>query len=159
MSTQNVNVTRFARNVECDFFCDFQTPWTGCNCSSFMDQFMSNPGLNHIGVQILSHVDPISMDNCRLVNHSWKNLIDTEFNRTMMNRKNKKLLCWQVLWILDSEKLQFSRSKSIVHHTLKSYNFRAKNLSSPKSQKSKNFRPKIYHLQQFSKSNSFSLKI
>ena len=25
MSTQNVNVTRFARNVEWDFFCDFQT--------------------------------------------------------------------------------------------------------------------------------------
>ena len=27
MSTQNVNVARFARNVEWDFFCDFQTPW------------------------------------------------------------------------------------------------------------------------------------
>ena len=25
MSTQNVNVARFARNVECEFFCDFQT--------------------------------------------------------------------------------------------------------------------------------------
>ena len=25
LSTQNVNVARFARNVECDFFCDFQT--------------------------------------------------------------------------------------------------------------------------------------
>ena len=25
MSTQNVNVARFARNVEWDFFCDFQT--------------------------------------------------------------------------------------------------------------------------------------
>ena len=24
---QNVNVARFARNVEWDFFCDFQTPW------------------------------------------------------------------------------------------------------------------------------------
>ena len=27
LSTQNVNVARFARNVECDFFCDFQTLW------------------------------------------------------------------------------------------------------------------------------------
>ena len=27
MSTQYVNVARFARNVECDFFCDFQTLW------------------------------------------------------------------------------------------------------------------------------------
>ena len=26
MSTQNVNVARFARTVEWDFFCDFQTP-------------------------------------------------------------------------------------------------------------------------------------
>ena len=25
-STQNVNVARFARKVECDFICDFQTP-------------------------------------------------------------------------------------------------------------------------------------
>ena len=27
LSTENVNVARFARNVEWDFFCDFQTPW------------------------------------------------------------------------------------------------------------------------------------
>ena len=27
MSTQNVNVARFARNVEWDFFCNFQTLW------------------------------------------------------------------------------------------------------------------------------------
>ena len=28
LSTQNVNVARSARNVEWDFFCDFQTPWS-----------------------------------------------------------------------------------------------------------------------------------
>ena len=28
MNFQNVNVARFARNVEWDFFCDFQPPWT-----------------------------------------------------------------------------------------------------------------------------------
>ena len=27
LSTQNVIVARFAHNAECDFFCDFQTPW------------------------------------------------------------------------------------------------------------------------------------
>ena len=27
LSTQNVNVARFDRNVEWHFFCDFQTPW------------------------------------------------------------------------------------------------------------------------------------
>ena len=29
LSTQNVKVARFARNVEWDFFCDFQTMWIG----------------------------------------------------------------------------------------------------------------------------------
>ena len=28
LSTQNVNVARFARIVKWDFFCDFQTPWS-----------------------------------------------------------------------------------------------------------------------------------
>ena len=28
LSTQNVNVARFARNVEWNFLCDFQTPWS-----------------------------------------------------------------------------------------------------------------------------------
>ena len=28
LSTQNINVARFARNVKCDFFCDFQTLWS-----------------------------------------------------------------------------------------------------------------------------------
>ena len=27
LSIQNVHVARFARNVKCDFFCDFQTLW------------------------------------------------------------------------------------------------------------------------------------
>ena len=31
LSTQNVNVARFARNVEWDFFCEFQTP---CDCAN-----------------------------------------------------------------------------------------------------------------------------
>ena len=33
LSTQNVNVARFARNVEWDFFCEFQTP---CESTSFL---------------------------------------------------------------------------------------------------------------------------
>ena len=35
LSTQNVNVARFARNVKCDFFCDFQTLWTWLNTLYF----------------------------------------------------------------------------------------------------------------------------
>ena len=34
LSTQNVNVARFARNVEWDFFCDFQTPCPSHQVSS-----------------------------------------------------------------------------------------------------------------------------
>ena len=34
LSTQNVNVAGFARNIECDFFCDFQTPCALCPKSS-----------------------------------------------------------------------------------------------------------------------------
>ena len=30
LAIQNVNVARLARNVECDFFCDFQTLWSHC---------------------------------------------------------------------------------------------------------------------------------
>ena len=33
LSTQNVNVARFARKVECDFICDFQTPCYLKNCN------------------------------------------------------------------------------------------------------------------------------
>ena len=32
LSTQNVNVARYARNVECDFFYDFQTLWNVIKC-------------------------------------------------------------------------------------------------------------------------------
>ena len=38
-----VNVARFARNVEWDFFCDFQTPWacsrTPQNCEKYRENF------------------------------------------------------------------------------------------------------------------------
>ena len=37
LSTQNVNVARFARNVECDFFCDFQTLCVGLG-NAFVSQ-------------------------------------------------------------------------------------------------------------------------
>ena len=48
MSTQNVNVARFARNVEWDFFCDFQTPcvqalpWDCINFVTFWDSRLNN---------------------------------------------------------------------------------------------------------------------
>ena len=32
LSTHDVNVARFARNVECDFLGDFQTLWSSKNC-------------------------------------------------------------------------------------------------------------------------------
>ena len=39
MSTQNVNVARFARNVEWGFFCDFQTPCKGRDIGSETEDF------------------------------------------------------------------------------------------------------------------------
>ena len=50
MSTQNVNVAHFARNLEWDFFCDFQTPWSTYllfrlrkDCISFFFQLKRPP--------------------------------------------------------------------------------------------------------------------
>ena len=38
LSIQDVNVARFVRNIECDFFCDFQTLWLCKNkCCSLKD--------------------------------------------------------------------------------------------------------------------------
>ena len=39
LSTQNVNLARFARYVEWDFFCDFQTPWVLLSFSSQKPSF------------------------------------------------------------------------------------------------------------------------
>ena len=39
LSTQNVNVARFARNVKWDFFCDFQTPCQETKISNFFFGF------------------------------------------------------------------------------------------------------------------------
>ena len=39
LSTQNVNVARFARNVECNFFCDFQTLWC-CYYMIYLSQLL-----------------------------------------------------------------------------------------------------------------------
>ena len=39
MSTQNVNVARYARNVEWDFFCDFQTLCSNSNIIPFKNKF------------------------------------------------------------------------------------------------------------------------
>ena len=44
---------------------------------SIMEQFLKNPGLQHISADILQCLDKKSLlMNCRLVNHTWKNLVD-----------------------------------------------------------------------------------
>ena len=45
LSTQNVNVARFARNVEWNFLCDFQTPWSFLHTYSLF-HFFSRPSLS-----------------------------------------------------------------------------------------------------------------
>ena len=40
-----------------------------------MDIFLENPGLLHIGIQILEYLDPFSLANCRRVNQTWYEVI------------------------------------------------------------------------------------
>ena len=53
--TQNENAARFARNVEWDFFCDFQTPWSCCN--PFLSHHHNDIfwGKIHLFTEILVH--------------------------------------------------------------------------------------------------------
>ena len=43
-----------------------------------MEAFFENPGLLHIGLQILEYLDPKSLGNCRLVNRTWCGVITEE---------------------------------------------------------------------------------
>ena len=50
LATQNVNVARFARNAECDFFCDFQTLCKGdVDLVSLLVENMSPEEISHAG--------------------------------------------------------------------------------------------------------------
>ena len=44
--------------------------------SEILDSFMYNPGLQHIGLQILDYLDGKTLLSCRRVNKSWKNILD-----------------------------------------------------------------------------------
>ena len=60
LSTQNVNVARFARNVEWDIFYDFQTPWTVMFCFSLMSWFFSTFDFDLLcGIS-----NPLALSNC-----------------------------------------------------------------------------------------------
>ena len=43
---------------------------------SIMEQFIKNPGLQYIAEDILQCLDKKSQMNCRMVNHTWKKLVD-----------------------------------------------------------------------------------
>ena len=43
-----------------------------------MEALFENPGLSHVGLQILEYLDPETLANCRLVNWTWCNLITEE---------------------------------------------------------------------------------
>ena len=42
-----------------------------------MDQIMKNPGLQHIGEEILLNLDRKSLMECRQINASWKNIVNS----------------------------------------------------------------------------------
>ena len=44
LATQNIDVACFARNIEWDFFCDFQTPFNGASYSS-AEKVMNSKGI------------------------------------------------------------------------------------------------------------------
>ena len=81
MSTQNVNVARFARNVEWDFFCDFQTPCKLCRIQPSIE-FVGNIGFKKIGedkaVQVgSSHVFVLLSVRSYVVRLLYRLLFDT----------------------------------------------------------------------------------
>ena len=69
LSTQNVNIARFARNVVWDFFYDFQTPWfgvsvshqvkIGCHDNLFEIRFLM---IEKFYFQALHNIDPLIAD-------------------------------------------------------------------------------------------------
>ena len=60
-----------------------------------MKDLLENQGLCHIVRNISSFLDPKSLAQCRLVSHSWKDLIDND----------RKWLIFQLEHILNQEKI------------------------------------------------------
>ena len=61
-----------------------------------LEYFFTNPGLNHIGKQILTSLDHQSLLSCQKVSKSWKSLADKIFEERFIlwlencsERKNK----------------------------------------------------------------------
>ena len=50
-----------------------------------MDLFMENPGLCHIGEKILANLDFKTQLNCRMVQKSWKHIIDEKASKIDVN--------------------------------------------------------------------------
>ena len=68
MSTQNVNIARFAHNFECDFFCDFQPLWCCCFCSVILWAWITqNPFACHAFISF-----QVSISSKQII-HSKKN--------------------------------------------------------------------------------------
>ena len=50
-----------------------------------MELFMGNPGLRHIGEKILTNLDFKTELDCRLVQKSWKHIIDEKASKIDVN--------------------------------------------------------------------------
>ena len=58
LSIQNVNVARFARNVEWDIFCDFQTPCvSNVRSVEFLNQTMQRDYKCTLGTLVIQSTD------------------------------------------------------------------------------------------------------
>ena len=59
-----------------------------------MYQILENPGFQHIGESIIMHLDHKNLQDCRLVEHSWKNFLDNPrfwFKKCIQNGLSKEL--------------------------------------------------------------------
>ena len=86
LSTQNVNVARLARNVEWDFFCDFQTP---CKDQAFLKTQclkVAQKSLNFQNYIFVSYFFYQNQQQQQLFNYEkWKHLLVWDVKKISFN--------------------------------------------------------------------------
>ena len=94
-----------------------QRPNTRQKASETFGSFFDNPGLNHIGQEILLNLDVQSLVKCKRVNKTWMKIIDSPKFwvkwRARMNHIEKVMICKlyrrYILYEKDTKQLQTCR--------------------------------------------------
>ena len=130
MSTQNVNVARFARNAEWDFLCDFQTLFVLFLRQNWMHDYCIDcvtrchlakmTGGKKIGERWLSYMLLISPSSCvPFKSPLWRNFCVCLYS--MENRNNSIGFTSMTLLILVAQRKQKPRQKSASRHSMNSF--------------------------------------